>query len=150
MPSITQQQLQQLINYDSLTGLFYRLGSTISIGSSRHTGYVRISVSGKYYRAHRLAWLYHYGIWPVGSIDHINGDITDNRISNLRLVTVSENNTNRLGRGYYREGNKYRSQIHVNGKRKHLGMFDTQEEAEAAYKAAKRIYHPLSIQRMSK
>jgi hypothetical protein len=45
--------------------------------------------------AHQAAWAIIYGEWPKGLIDHINGDRTDNRIANLRDVTIAENNRNR-------------------------------------------------------
>ncbi|MCJ2709130.1 HNH endonuclease, partial [Escherichia coli] len=54
-------------------------------------GYLMIMINGKAYPAHRLAWLIVYGTMPDGFIDHINRVRTDNRISNLRLVTHSEN-----------------------------------------------------------
>ncbi|MDA6380520.1 HNH endonuclease signature motif containing protein [Escherichia coli] len=54
-----------------------------------------IMINGKAYPAHRLAWLIVYGTMPDGFIDHINRVRTDNRISNLRLVTHSENMQNR-------------------------------------------------------
>lgn len=58
-------------------------------------GYLMIMINGKAYPAHRLAWLIVYGTMPDGFIDHINRVRTDNRISNLRLVTHSENMQNR-------------------------------------------------------
>jgi hypothetical protein len=58
-------------------------------------GYVVIRVDKKLYKAHRLAWLYEYGVWPIKNIDHINQTPGDNRIANLREADQHENNQNR-------------------------------------------------------
>lgn len=77
--TITAERLRELLEYDEDTGVFKRKARTsnrISIGdiagSSDAKGYVCIRVGGKTYKAHRLAWLYVYGEWPTGEIDHIN------------------------------------------------------------------------------
>lgn len=112
-------------------------------GHDGSKGYTRIQIFGRLYGAHQLAWLYMTGEWP-DQIDHINGDRSDNRFSNLRLATASQNNANR--RGYAKSGLKgahfnntrgcWESAIRVNGKRHYLGRFSTAEEAHAAYAAA--------------
>ena len=58
-------------------------------------GYGRVKINGKSVLAHRLAWALHYGEWPDGAIDHINGIKTDNRLCNLRLATRAQNQQNR-------------------------------------------------------
>jgi hypothetical protein len=67
----------------------------VPLGTSNGFGYLRITVLGKSYYAHRLAWFYMNGEWP-DQIDHINGIKSDNRIENLRNVTVQQNNQNKL------------------------------------------------------
>ena len=57
-------------------------------------GYVIITVDGVSFAAHRLVWFYHYNVWPDKIIDHINGDPSDNRIDNLRDVSVRINAEN--------------------------------------------------------
>lgn len=77
-------------------------------------------------------------------IDHINHDILDNRKSNLRMITKSENNFNRTktAKGYYKIHNKYVAMIKVNGKIINLGRFDNEQDAIKARKAAELKYYP--------
>lgn len=77
-------------------------------------------------------------------IDHIDGNPLDNRRSNLRAVTHQQNHFNRTSaRGCYWNKllKKYQAQITVDGKQIHLGCFDTEQEARAAYLEAKEKYH---------
>lgn len=112
--------------------------------------------TGNYYRgaiwawqsvAHRVCWAIHYGRWPTGFLDHINGNGLDNRISNLRDVTSRINSRNKkrdirnksgvLGVSF--ESGKWRARIATNEKKwAHLGFFDTKIEAIAARKKAER------------
>lgn len=106
--------------------------------------YVKIRIDHVLYSAHRLAWLYVYGEWPLDQIDHINNDKTDNRICNLRLATQSENIVNRRAqsnnssgrKGVTRSGKRWSASIRSNGHRYHLGTFDTVDDAHAAYSEA--------------
>ena len=77
-------------------------------------------------------------------IDHVNGNPLNNRIENLRIVTNQQNNFNRKSsKGYrwHKQNKKWLSQIKINGKNKHLGCFESEEEAREAYLKAKEIYH---------
>lgn len=114
------------------------------------SGYRRLSCFGKRFAAHRVAWLLHYGHWPEHEIDHINGDKSDNRIDNLRDVphqlnvqnlraSTSSSSTGILGVGP--KNGKWRARILKQGKTHYLGTFDTKEEAQNAYVAAKRKHH---------
>lgn len=158
-----QDELRKLVTYDSSTGEFRtingggmkRPGEKIGYLEKR-TGRVRISFLSVQYFAHRLAWIYEHGDIPEGlMIDHIDGDKQNNRISNLRLVTNSENmqnvpasnSNNKLGlRGvrYCPYKKKFRSTIVINGRRKHLGYFNCPHKAHAAYVEAKKVLHPFS------
>ena len=56
--------------------------------------YIQIRLKGKLYLAHRLAYFYKYGLWPAGLIDHIDGDGSNNRLCNLRVVDHATNGRN--------------------------------------------------------
>ncbi len=115
-------------------------------GRARSRNYVGIRLNGELFNAHRLAWLLHHGTDPEASeIDHIDGDALNNRISNLRLATRSENTSNRRVarntqtgvKGVTVHGNGYIACIKSKGKRYYLGWFHSIEEAaEARRKAA--------------
>lgn len=166
-PILTAARLRELFHYCPETGVFTRLvtrAKNAQAGSIAGTidtiGYRRISIGPGYFYGHRLAWLYVHGEWPVGSIDHIDGDRANNSIKNLRPCDQSQNNQNRVkvtryaskGRGVktassylgvtWGKGRKsWRAQIIVGGKYFGLGHFKTEEEAAAAYAAAKARLH---------
>lgn len=158
--TLTKEQLQTLLKYDPQTGVFtwLRTGTGKSAQGSKaghvhaRSGYVRISVLAEKYGAHRLAWLYVYGHWPNGEIDHINGNRSDNRIVNLRDVSKTgnqhnikraktTNQTGMLGVSLRKNRSVWVAQIQVDKKKKHLGYFDTAEQAHEAYLSAKRTLH---------
>ena len=113
-------------------------------------GYKKGKIDGSTYFAHRIVYALHYAEWPTDQIDHINGVKTDNRISNLRVVTNQENHRNSPMRrdnssgvtGVYlhKDTGKWYAGITVGGKFKKLGLFDTLEEAAEARKAASEKY----------
>jgi len=155
---MTQDQLKKILSYDPKTGIFHwkikpskRFPAGMQAGSNVE-GYVRIHTNGRTYGAHRLAWLYVYGIEPEHQIDHINGNPSDNRIVNLRQATALENMQNirrpqknnshgTLGVTYDSSKQLWRARITINGKRKYLGKFKSQEQAAQAYIDAKRVMH---------
>jgi hypothetical protein len=112
----------------------------------KKTKYRIIKVNGENYKAHRLAWLLHYGVWPEDQIDHINNVRDDNRIENLREATHSQNSRNissrkgstskYLGVSWDKRSDKWLAQIQVDGKTKHLGYFTVEEDAARAYDRA--------------
>jgi len=148
---ITHDQLKELVHYDPETGVFYAKRTYKKwiagrpVGTTRNTGYKQLCLFGKVYLAHRVAWFYVHGAWPTHGLDHINRDRGDNRIANLREATQAQNHQNRSGvRGFSRSAAKserWVAQICVNKKTVNLGSFATQEEARAAYAAAKLMLH---------
>lgn len=147
---ITNEKLKEKFIYDENTGVFTNIKTGREIKNKNSHGYVSIWVDRGSYMAHRLAWLYVYGELPKFHIDHINHNRADNRISNLRDVERIENsrnlklkNTNKSGINGVRMCNqhkKWHAQISINGKNKHLGYFDSIEEAIIARKNAEQQY----------
>lgn len=98
---ITRAELKNILNYNPTTGDFTWIRSTsnrVSAGSragyKNKRGYIKIKALGHLYSAHRLAWLYFHGINPSGVIDHIDGNPSNNAITNLRDVKQSINTKN--------------------------------------------------------
>jgi hypothetical protein len=103
-------------------------------------GYRMIKLGAQRALAHRLAWFFMTGEWPANEIDHINGDPDDNRWCNLRAATRSQNARNRRAKNYWRVGDKWRAGLRVDGKKKYLGFFDSEEAASVAVRDA-RVEH---------
>ena len=95
---IDLDQLGATLAYCHMSGrIAWRTGHRAGLeAGTAKSGYIRINFKGNIVCAHRLAWVLHYGAWPVGVIDHINRDRADNRIVNLRDVTPTENARNKV------------------------------------------------------
>lgn len=150
---LTQAELQDVLRYEPSTGIFIwkrcihpsKIGIQAG-GLHKYHGYRIIGVDGEHYPAHRLAWLYAYGAWPPDEIDHINGDRDDNRLSNLRLATSTENARNsklsrrntsgHKGVRWAEKRSKWEASIRVDRKLLFLGRHDKLEDALAAYAKA--------------
>jgi hypothetical protein len=148
--------IKGLLSYDQQSGnLYWTDKQRIALrgkvaGSIDAYGYLQLSVKGKRYKAHRVAWLLTYGSWPNGEIDHIDGDKLNNRIINLRDVSSQVNAWNRKlaqrnnstgYRGVTKHRNKFMADIKVYGKKIYLGLFETPELAHQAYLQAKTKHH---------
>ncbi len=151
-------RLRNLLSYDPDTGEFTWLSAPSRrvkpgrrAGYVNGRGYVSIAVEGRLYLAHRLAWFWMTGEWPHAYIDHIDCDTLNNRWNNLREATYSQSATNqRISRvnksglkGVSRQqrGKKWKAQVTFKGKTYYLGLFDSKEEAHAAYKYAAKKLH---------
>ena len=146
---ITRERLIDLVLYDPITGQFvWRYSRKGHIkqyepaGSLDNQGYWSIRLDKKWYGAHRLAWLYVYGEWPDGEIDHQNMKRDDNRINNLRDATHGQNQHN--GRVYKNslsqtkgvtllKSGRWLAQIQRNKRHIYLGTFPTRQLAHDAY-----------------
>jgi hypothetical protein len=111
-------------------------------------GYVEIGISFKdgmkTIKTHRFLWYFMTGEVPE-QVDHINRVKHDNRLFNLRSVTDQQNKFNTKAKGYsiHKPTGKQAARIQVNRKKIHLGYHDTEEQAAAAYQAAKQKYHQI-------
>lgn len=151
--SADAELLGAAIEYFPDTGLFrWKISPAQNVfagsvaGSFDNKGYWRIKYKERAYRAHRIAWLLMTGEWPTEQIDHRNLVKSDNRWCNLREATNSQNKANSKGLGRFPKGvylhqrGKFGARIKSNGKERHLGYFQTAEEAAAAYAAAAKEY----------
>lgn len=159
----TKEKLLELFDYNPNDGSFKRLVTVspngmvgkVIFGTKLASGYLHIQVDGKLFLVHRLAWIISNGnIQDNLNIDHINRNRSDNRLSNLRLVTSSENHHNRkpnlvtasnIQGVYWDSANKkWRAHIYLNKKEISLGYFDNLDNARIARENAKLTYHPSS------
>lgn len=167
---LTAERLRELVDYSQDTGEFFwkseiRLGfhnSVVGHKAGEKAGTARksdgrnvIRIEGRTYLGYRLAWLWMVGRWPVGEIDHIDGNPVNDRFSNIREVSrgVNQQNLRRpqkqkkssefLGVFANKPGRRHpwRASICLDKKQIYLGAFMTEREASAAYLEAKRALH---------
>ena len=149
--TLTHELLTSYLKYNETKGEFTwikRPNKNIHLhtraGTKNSAGYRVISLFGKRYPEHRLAWFYVHGEMPKQEIDHINQIRDDNRISNLRQVTGSENQRNKtrkdsrvveIGIWWCRRRKRYIAEISLNGKKVYQKSFTDIDEAISARKA---------------
>ena len=119
-----------------------------ALDSVATTGHLHGTLLQKRLQSHRAAWAIYYGKWPDGEIDHISGEKTDNKIENLRDVTVLENSRNRpmqrdnssgrIGVNWNVKAKQWVARISDRGSRIHIGYFDDFAEACVAREAAEK------------
>lgn len=156
---ISAARLRQVLDYNQDSGEFTRRISSgrrwkpgqRAGGAHKHRGYWTIGIDGTNYAAHRLAWLHVTGRWPKLDLDHIDGNLVNNRFANLREVTeiINAQNQRRAHKGsksgllgVYPTGSRWKASICVDKVPHYLGTFESREEAFAAYLDAKRKLHP--------
>ena len=161
--TITPEMVREFLRYDTQTGrLYWRKRDVTWFPSEGHAsrwngknagkeaftsnngGYRDCAILRVGFLAHRVAWAIATGEWPQHTIDHINGDKLDNRLANLRDVPHAVNCKNTPLRINSASGNlgvnqfrgKWRAYISIDGRPKHLGLFDSKEDAIVARQRA--------------
>lgn len=156
---LARSELMRWLRYDEDSGLFYwkaRPANRCYVGDlAGHIngkGYREIELRGRVYQAHRLAWLFENGEWPIDEIDHKDGNRSNNRIGNLREATINQNQHNRKkwrrntssrfkGVSLHKQTGKWQVNIQLDGCRSYLGLYDSEEIAHQIYKnAADRLH----------
>ncbi len=158
LPLPTVERINELFSYDPESGVLrWRVSPARNVkagavaGCPDSCGYLVVQLDGKRLKVHRVIWLLQTGEWPEAEIDHINGIRDDNRFANLRQATRQENKCNSLKHANNTSGykgvhwdkgtRKWRAQVYEGGKKFHLGLFETPEEAHAAYVAEAQKRH---------
>lgn len=155
---LTAARLKELLRYDPDTGEFFRLiaqrcqhgGVGEIAGTLERDGYIQIGIDGRRYKAHHLAVLYMTGVSVPEIVDHIDGDTSNNRWSNLRCCSITDNNRHtRLrqnntsgvkGVSFDKRCDKWRASITVDRVQYNLGRFYKFEDAVAARVEAEKLY----------
>jgi hypothetical protein len=155
-----------MMNRDTFTSLFeYKDGTLLwktdrksnkvkgrAAGSPNDDGYILIKIEGAVYKAHHIVWSMHNLEIPDGFVlDHINGDPADNRIENLRLASRQQNNCNAKlrcdntsgvkGVSWYKKSSKWIGQIQHAGRKIHVGLFESVDEAATAVSKVRALLH---------
>lgn len=170
----TPATLRKLLSYDPDTGLLTwkyrppemfatmldykawnaRFNGKPAFATVKADGYLLGRLFYRSYRAHRIAYAIYHGAWPTGEVDHKNGVRSDNRITNLRDVTRSENQRNaaiprdnssgHIGVSLHTPTGRWRARIAAGSKQIYLGLFENFDDAVAARAVAevKYGYHP--------
>jgi hypothetical protein len=144
------QNPEKMFNYNATTGEVRWNNTGKVAGYINDRGYRVIELSGKRFKAHRIAWTLFHGKPPVGEIDHINRQKSDNRIDNLRDTNTKGNMQNRglqknntsghRGVVWHKRDAQWRARIKVNNIQHHLGAFDKFEDAVTARQVAEDVF----------
>lgn len=151
---LTSDRLKQVLCYDPETGVFTwrvargsRTAGSVA-GYLEADGYWRIYVDSKLYQAQHLAWLFMRGAWSETLLDHKNRVRNDNRWSNIRPATESQNAVNSKTRGRsgirgvrQRANGNFIATIWTGKKQKTLGTFPSAAEAARVFNKAHQELH---------
>lgn len=153
-PDLGCKEANELFAYKdgNLFWKVYKRGRKLGrpVGSISAKGYLQVCINGSPHYVHRIVWALH-GKESAPVLDHINGNKTDNRIENLRAATYSQNGMNRTlnsnstskikGVYWYKNAQKWRGVVQLDGKQHHAGYFATKEEATVAVVAMRAQLH---------
>lgn len=151
----TYDKDEGILRWRNASGRHGRYPAGSRAGSPNADGYLQVRVNGQSYRTARLIWLYVTGEWPKHQVDHEDRNPANDKWENLREATQSQNKANS---GKYkaekascslkgvqavqkRKSIRYRAIATKDGVRRHLGYFDTPEQAHAAHLKASEELH---------
>jgi hypothetical protein len=155
---LTEDELRLILDYDPETGVFTnrvtrnpRAKQGAPAGATTSEGYTAFQINGKKMYAHRAAWLYMTGKWPVKFIDHINRNRNDNRFVNLREATACLNSQNtdkhtrntsgHKGVTWNKKRNCWQVQMRANNKVYYVGSYTLLSDAVQARSIAEIFTH---------
>jgi hypothetical protein len=136
--------LSRMFSYNNETGIIINKENGKPVGTKlKHSASIHLTiwVKGRMLYAHRIAWLLHNHSWPEGFIDHIDGDGTNNKINNLRVVSIRGNGQNRKshragglpGATFKKAIGLWVSQVQWQGRKYVLGKYKSESEASRVY-----------------
>lgn len=132
------EQLKEAVSYDPKTGIFtstYKEGVHVK-GAHDENGYLFITVNCRKYAAERLAWFLVTGEWPKRKIQHKNGNVADNRLSNLEEIRAFEHKIPKpqLSEGvhYSSSDHKWVAIVYRDRQHYHLGRYTSEKLAQRA------------------
>lgn len=131
--------------------VFNAMYAGLGAGNINSRGYFNVEINGRNYKCHRVIWKLITSSDPVGELDHKDTNKQNNAWINLREATRQENifnqslrknnTTGYKGVSYHRLTRRFQASIRENGKKKHLGLFETAALAHTAYcSAAQRVH----------
>jgi hypothetical protein len=125
---------------------FHKMKANDVAGSISTNGSIQVKINGKLFELHRVIWFLFNKSWPKNVLDHIDRNNQNNKLENLREATLNQNQGNKdlrsdnktglIGVTYHKASKKFRAQIGINNKFKHLGVYNTKEAAAEAYNKA--------------
>jgi hypothetical protein len=152
--NLTQEESLRLFEYKN--GVLYWKNAVRpsfngkQAGCDDGQGYIKITINKKQYLAHRIIYFMHHGKMPV-AIDHMDRNVKNNRIENLREADASKNGMNaktakpsstgcrNVTRS--RKKNTFDVFIRVKGKSTFIGNFEDLEFADLVATEARSKYH---------
>jgi hypothetical protein len=152
---MTQDELKELLEYKqgvliAKTKYADKVIVGKAVGCMNSLGYIQVRIKNKTYYAHRLVFLYHHGFLPE-SVDHIDGNKSNNRIENLRAASLHQNNynvktpqSNKSGVKnvhWNKKNNNWNVTLAANNKSMYFGAFDDLELASLVAQEARNLYH---------
>lgn len=157
MDTLTQEEAHRLFEYRD--GVLYwrirpakcvNVGDVVGGTNGSKQPYLRTRIKRQGFLVHRIIFLMHHGYIPE-VIDHIDNNIQNNKIENLRSATKSQNHQNAVSHKnntsgcknvfWHESSSKWQVKLRSNGKMHHVGSFKDLELADLVAHEARNLYH---------